>query len=54
VKDLVVPSGVEILTDPDEVVVVVSATREEVEEMALPESAEPEVIERGKKVEEEE
>ncbi|GAP06583.1 ribosomal protein L25, Ctc-form [Anaerolinea thermolimosa] len=54
VKDLVVPSGVEILTDPDEVVVVVSATQEEAEEMALPESAEPEVIERGKKVEEEE
>jgi large subunit ribosomal protein L25 len=54
VKDLKVSENVEILTNPDEVVAVVSFQGEEEE---APEgetvAAEPEVIERGKKVEEE-
>jgi large subunit ribosomal protein L25 len=54
VRDLVVPAKVEILTNQDEIVAVVTApAAEEVEEVA--EAAdEPEVIERGKKEEEEE
>ncbi|MEW5829487.1 MAG: 50S ribosomal protein L25 [Chloroflexota bacterium] len=54
VKDLAVPDKVEILTDLDEVVVVATAPKvtEEVEEAEAGE--EPEVIERGKKEEEEE
>jgi large subunit ribosomal protein L25 len=50
VKDLLVPDGVEILSDPEEVVVVViaQAVEEEIEE-----DLEPEVIERGKREEEE-
>jgi len=55
VRDLVVAKEVEILTDMDEVVVVITATKEEiepVEEVAVVD--EPEVIERGKKEEEEE
>ena len=55
VRDLVVPKEVEILEDMDEVVVVITATKEEVEpvveEVAV---IEPEVIERGRKEEEEE
>jgi len=58
VGDLVVPDGVEILSDPDEVVVVVIAQAaeevEEVEEEEIDEDAEPEVLERGKREEEEE
>ncbi len=55
VRDLNVAKEVEILEDMDEVVAVVSATREEVEPVAAEgELAEPEVIERGKKEEEEE
>ena len=55
VRDLVVAKEVEILHDMDDVVVVVSATKEEVEEVVEGvEVAEPEVIERGKKEEEEE
>jgi large subunit ribosomal protein L25 len=54
VRDLGVSSKVEILTDPDEMVVIVTApAAEEVVEEAAGE-AEPEVIERGKKEEEEE
>jgi len=53
VRDLQVGKGVEVLNDPDEVVVVVSATTEEVEAPTEGEMAEPEVIERGKKEEEE-
>ncbi|MFC1922418.1 50S ribosomal protein L25 [Chloroflexota bacterium] len=54
VGDLVVPDGVEILSDPEDVVVVVIAqAAEEVEEVeeeeVLEEGAEPEVLERGKR-----
>lgn len=55
VRDLVVAPEVAILADPDEVVVVVSASRAEIEEEVAEEGvAEPEVIERGKKEEEDE
>jgi large subunit ribosomal protein L25 len=58
VRDLVVPDGVEILSDPDDVVVVVIAQAaeevEEVEEEEIEEGAEPEVLEGGKREEEEE
>lgn len=55
VSDLEVPSGVMILTDPDEIIVVATgAAAEEVEETPTTETAEPEVIERGKKEEGEE
>lgn len=55
VRDLKVVKEVEILEDMDEVVVVVSATKEEAApaEAETAELAEPEVIERGKKPEEE-
>jgi large subunit ribosomal protein L25 len=59
VRDLPVPPNVEILTDLDELVVIISAPaaepeeEEEVEELEL-EMEEPEVIERGKAEEEEE
>jgi large subunit ribosomal protein L25 len=54
VRDLTVPSGVVVLSDPDEIIVVATgAAPEEVEE-APTEAAEPEIIERGKKEEEEE
>ncbi|BAJ63507.1 MULTISPECIES: 50S ribosomal protein L25 [Anaerolinea] len=52
VRDLEVAKGVKVLNDPDEVVVVVSTTTEEVEAPAEGELSEPEVIERGKKEEE--
>jgi large subunit ribosomal protein L25 len=57
VKDVPVPDKVEILTDPDEVIVVATAVAaEEVEEEVVEEEEgeEPEVIEKGKKEEEEE
>jgi large subunit ribosomal protein L25 len=59
VGDLVVPEGVEILSDPEEVVVVVIAqAAEEVEEVEeeeeIEEGVEPEVLERGKREGEEE
>jgi len=59
VGDLVVPDGVEILSDPEDVVVVVIAqAAEEVEEVEeeeeLEEGAEPEVLEGGKREDEEE
>lgn len=53
VADLQLPPNAEMLTDLDEVVVVVSAMREEVEELGEEvELAEPELIERGKREEE--
>lgn len=53
VKDLPIPSGVEVLTDGEEVVVVATATREEAEEVEVVEGIEPEIsVERGKKEEE--
>jgi large subunit ribosomal protein L25 len=56
VRDLVLPPKVEVLTDPDELVVLVTApAAEEKEEVVAVEGAiEPEVIEKGKKEEEEE
>jgi large subunit ribosomal protein L25 len=59
VSDIIAPEGVEILNDPDEVVVVVIAqAAEEVEEeeeleLELEEGVEPEMVERGKREEEE-
>lgn len=61
VKDIPVPANVEFLTDPEELVVVASAIKEEVVEEAEEElgelgeegEAEPEVIEHGKKEEDE-
>lgn len=62
VKDLPIPADVEFLTDPEELVVVASAIKEEVVEEEAEEiteeiegeGAEPEVIEHGKKEEGEE
>jgi large subunit ribosomal protein L25 len=56
VRDLPLPSVVEVLTDPNEMVILVTAPiAEEVEEVAVEAGgAEPEVIEKGKKEEEEE
>lgn len=57
VRDLVIPDKVRVLSNPDDLIVLASATKEEaVTEAAAPgaEAAEPEVIERGKKEEEEE
>jgi len=51
VKDLFVPAGVEILADPDQVVVGVSLARLEAEEEEIaeePEAAEVEVVTKGK------
>lgn len=58
-KDIPIPANVEFLTDPEELVVVASAVKEEVVEEAVEEGAEeeiegaeePEVIEHGKKEE---
>jgi large subunit ribosomal protein L25 len=55
IRDLPIPDNVEVLEDPDEVVVVITAAQEEVEEVpaeAEAEVEEPEVIGRGKKEEE--
>lgn len=53
VRDLVIPSGVEVLSDPNDIVVVATATKEEALDEAGSESAEPEIsVERGKKDEE--
>ncbi len=57
VRDLQVPEGVEVLTDPDEVVVIANAAiieAEEETEETVAAGEEPEVIEKGKKEEEEE
>lgn len=54
VRDLNVPSGIEILNEPDEVVVIVTGAAPEISEEEITEEiSEPEVIERGKKEEEE-
>jgi len=54
VKDLKVPEGIQVLAEPDEMVVRVTPVREEKLEEAVPapEAAEVEVIEKGKKEEE--
>ena len=51
VRDLIIPAGVTLLSDPDDVVAVATATHDEAE-AAGSEVAEPEVIEKGKKEEE--
>ncbi|MFH1380997.1 MAG: 50S ribosomal protein L25 [Candidatus Omnitrophota bacterium] len=55
VKDLIIPEGITVLTDPELTVlsVVPPAKEEAVEEAAGEEGAEPEVIAKGKKEEEE-
>jgi large subunit ribosomal protein L25 len=56
VRDVVVSDKVEILTDPDEIIVSTTAQMQEEEipeEAPVEEEAEPEVIERGRKEEEE-
>jgi large subunit ribosomal protein L25 len=53
VRDLEIPEKVEVLSDPDEIVVVATGAAPEEAEEAASEVAEPEVIERGKKEEEE-
>jgi large subunit ribosomal protein L25 len=55
IKDLAVPAGIQILANPDEMVVRVTPVREEKVEEVVPEAeavAEVEVIEKGKKEEE--
>ena len=52
VKDLVIPAGVEVLDDPDEIVVVITYVQEEKEPEVEAVEAEPEIIEKGKKEEE--
>lgn len=52
VKDLTLPSGVEVLNDGDEMVVLVTAPEGEEVEAEISEEFEPEVIEKGKKEEE--
>jgi large subunit ribosomal protein L25 len=55
VRDLIIPAGVTLLTDRDEMVAVATATHEEAAPVSeVSEVAEPEVIEKGKKEEEEE
>jgi large subunit ribosomal protein L25 len=55
VKDVVPPANVAILDDPEEMIVLItSPAAEEVEAPAETEAVEPEVIEKGKKDEEEE
>jgi large subunit ribosomal protein L25 len=55
VRDLEVSNKVTLLTDPDEIIVLATgAAPEEVEEVVAEVPAEPEVIERGKKEEDEE
>ena len=54
VRDLVIPDKVRVLSDPDDLIVLVTAPAVEVEAVeAAAEFAEPEVIEKGKKEEEE-
>ncbi len=54
VRDLNIPSGIDIQNEPDEVVVIVTGAAPEIsEEEMVEEISEPEVIERGKKEEEE-
>lgn len=56
VSDITIPEGVEVLTDPDDVVaVVIAQAEEEVEEVEIEEEEElePEVVDRGRREEEE-
>ncbi len=54
VRDLNIPSGIDVQNEPDEVVVIVTGAAPEIsEEEMVEEISEPEVIERGKKEEEE-
>lgn len=54
VRDLSVPSSIQILNEPEEVVVIITGAAPEIsEEEVSEEISEPEVIERGKKEEEE-
>lgn len=52
VKDLAMPSGVEVLSDGDEMVALITAPEGEEVEAEIGEEFEPEVIEKGKKEEE--
>ncbi len=52
VRDLEVPAGVKVLNDPDEVLVSITAPREEVEEELVVEEKEPEVIGEAERAEE--
>ena len=55
VRDIVPPANVEILEDPDDMIYLITAqAAEEVEEVKAVEGVEPEVIDKGKKEEEEE
>jgi len=55
VKDLQIPQGVEVHTPTEEMIVLITPPAgEEVEETLAEGAAEPEVIEKGKKEEEEE
>lgn len=55
VRDLALPANVELISNPEDIVVVITgAAPELIEEEVEEEVAEPEVIERGKKEEEEE
>lgn len=54
VKDINMPSGIDVLTDPDEMVVTVSYQAVEVEEEVEEVEEEPEIIEKGKREEVEE
>ncbi len=51
VKDLIVPRGVEVLTESDEMVILITAPEGEEVEEEVAEGFEPEVIEKGKKQE---
>jgi large subunit ribosomal protein L25 len=51
VRDISLPAAVTVLSDPDEIIAVATAVREEVADEAAAEVAEPEVIEKGKKEE---
>lgn len=53
VRDVVLSDKIEVLTDPDEIVAVVTGPEGEEEVVSVEEGVEPEVIERGKKKEEE-
>jgi large subunit ribosomal protein L25 len=52
VRDIVVSKAVEILDDPDEIIIVITAPAREEEAAAEGVTIEPEIIERGKKEEE--
>lgn len=52
VRDLNIPAGIEVINEPNEVVVIITGAAPEIEEETTEEISEPEVIERGKKEEE--